>query len=155
MITVFTDGSCNHNQREVSNTGGYAYVVLNESGTKIREFVGKETNTTNNRMELSAVIQALKDLKNIKEEITINSDSQYVVNAINQKWIYNWQRFDFRKGKFNKEIPNADLWREMFSQLRPNIKFKWVKGHLNQNTWNDYIDNLVRKVYQRNFTVIN
>jgi len=153
MMTVFTDGSCNHNQRGVSNTGGYAYVVLNESGTKIREYVGKATNTTNNRMELSAAIQALKDLKNIKEEIIINSDSQYVVNAINQHWIHNWKRFDFKKGKFKQEIPNADLWREMYDLLRPNIKFKWVKSHVSYNAWNNYADNLAGSVYKNSYII--
>jgi len=154
MIVVFTDGSCNFNTRGAKNIGGYCYVVLNESNVKIRDFVGKETNTTNNRMELMAVISALQSLKNTNEEIVVHSDSQYVVNSINQKWINNWKLHDFRKGKNGKDILNRDLWIEMYSLLKPNIKFKWVKGH-NSNIWNEYCDKLVQSVYQKPRIVIN
>jgi len=155
MITVFTDGACNHNKIGTPNIGSFAYVVLNESGNKIKESVTKELNTTNNRMELKAVIAALKDLKQYKSDILICSDSQYVVNPINQNWIANWKKNNFQRGKFKKDIPNKDLWLEFCALLTPNVKLKWVKGHSAENVWNDYVDKLGQTVFTKKFTIIN
>ncbi len=154
MYTIFTDGSCDINYRGAKNIGGYAFVIINEHGVKTHEYVDKEENTTNNRMELMAVITAMKYANKLGEETLINSDSQYVVNSINQGWLQNWKRMDFKKGKFKKEIPNADLWKILDEQLSPKIKFKWVKSHTNTNSWNDYVDGLANKVFEKNFRVI-
>ena len=157
MITVFTDGGCDINRRGAKNSGGFAYVIINDSGIKIREFVNKYPNTTNNQMELMAVVSALNAVKDLKEDIVIHSDSKYVVDSINLKWINKWQTKGFSKKNGTEFIPNAPWWKEIWEILltRPNITFKWVKAHTNTNTWNDYVDKLVQSVYQKNFTVIN
>jgi len=154
MITIFTDGSCNYNKLGTNNLGGYSFVLINENGIKISEGSGKEEKTSNNRMELRAVIESLKACKNSNEEIIVCSDSQYVVNAINQKWLLSWRKNEYKKGKRGKEVPNKDLWEELFSLLKPNIKFKWVEGHNKNNVWNEYCDRMARKAYERKFTII-
>jgi len=140
MWYIYTDGACDVNDRTKTNTGAYGYITINDSGVKIAEFVHTEHNTTNNRMELKAVLQVLEDYANHKEEITIMSDSTYVVNAINKKWINKWQKRKFQKQ--GKDIPNKDLWEKYLTLVKPNISFKWVKGH-STNIHNQYVDKLV------------
>ena len=158
MMTIFTDGGVDHNNRKnINNIGGYAYIILNDSGIKIHEYFNKTRQTTNNRMELSAVIAALSYIKNSDEEIIIYSDSTYVVSPFELKWINKWKDNNFLKKNSVEEMPNASLWKELCELLQnfPNVNFKWIKAHQNQNTWNDYVDKLVQSVYQKNFTVIN
>lgn len=152
MITIFTDGSCDINKRGAKNIGGYAYVILNEYGIKIHEFVGKELNTTNNRMELKAVIESIKKVGNTRDEVLIHSDSQYVVNAINQKWVNNWAKKGFVKGQYKKDIPNRDLWEELLGLLRPNIRLVWVRGH-NGNKFNEECDALASSVFKKDYII--
>lgn len=154
MITIFTDGSCSFNSKNAKNKGGYSFVAINEHGEKIYEFVGSDVNTTSNRMELKAILAALKFIGSHKGQITIFSDSQYVINSINQKWIYNWQKKDFKRGHYKKPIPNDDLWKEVYEHItqKPNITFKWCRGHSN-NKWNEYCDQLAKSVWYKNFIV--
>jgi ribonuclease HI len=117
-VDVFTDGSAR------GNPGPGGYGVLLKSGSLYKELSAGYRNTTNNRMELLAVIVALETLKMQGMHVTIHTDSKYVCEAVEKRWVFGWQQKEF-KGK-----KNADLWRR-FLQLYPTqkITFKWIKGH--------------------------
>lgn len=128
-IIIYTDGASRGNP----GPGGYGAILMYNG--KCKEICGGYKKTTNNRMELLAVIEALKSLKKNTIPVTIFSDSQYVVNAISKGWLHNWVKTDFKGGKKNK-----DLWLEYYS-LSKNFKIKiiWVKGHA-QNPYNNRCD---------------
>ncbi len=130
MITVYTDGSSRGNP----GPGGYGIVL--KSGAHRKEVSQGFNYTTNNRMELMSVIVALEMLKNANSEVVVYSDSKYVVDSIEQKWVFGWQKKGF-KGK-----KNPDLWKR-FLQIHPKhkVKFKWIKGH-NENPENERCDEL-------------
>ena len=130
-ITIYTDGSSRGNP----GPGGYGTILM--SGNHRKELSQGYHHTTNNRMELMAVIAGLKALKKTGQHITIYSDSQYVVKAWEEGWLKNWIKTNFKGGK-----KNQDLWRE-FNDLaqRHVIKFKWVKGH-SSNPFNNRGDEL-------------
>lgn len=129
-ITIYTDGSSRGNP----GPGGYGAILMYNDLKK--EISGGYRYTTNNRMELMAVIAALKILKKKNLDIIIYSDSSYVVNTVEKKWLNSWIKNDF-KGKKNK-----DLWL-MYNELAKdyNIQFKWVKGHAS-NAFNNRCDHL-------------
>ncbi len=128
-IHIYTDGSARGNP----GPGGYGAILM--SGNHRKELSKGYRLTTNNRMELMAVIAALRSLKKHDIPITIFSDSQYVVNATNKGWLANWIKTDFKGGKKNK-----DLWTEYYKLSRPfKIKFVWVKGHAD-NPYNNRCD---------------
>lgn len=118
---MYTDGSSRGNP----GPGGYGTILIWKGHTK--ELSAGYRLTTNNRMELMAVIAGLEALKKAGLEITIYSDSQYLVNAVEKGWLNNWIATNFKGGKKNK-----DLWLR-YNQLaeRNNIRFVWVKGHAN------------------------
>lgn len=130
MITVYTDGSSRGNP----GPGGYGIVL--KSGSHRKEVSQGFKYTTNNRMELMSVIVALEMLKNANSEVVVYSDSKYVVDSIEQKWVFGWQKKGF-KGK-----KNPDLW-QRFLKIHPKhkVKFKWIKGH-NENPENERCDEL-------------
>lgn len=130
MIEIYTDGSSRGNP----GPGGYGVVL--KKGKHYKELAQGFRKTTNNRMELLAVIIGLETLKKAGENVTVYSDSKYVVNAINQKWIFGWQKNGFKDKK------NPDLW-QRFLKIYPkhNVKFEWVKGH-NGHTENERCDKL-------------
>jgi ribonuclease HI len=117
-VDIYTDGSAR------GNPGPGGYGVILKSGSLYKELSAGYRNTTNNRMELLAVIVALEAMKIHGLHITIHTDSKYVCEAVEKRWVFGWQQKGF-KGK-----KNADLWRR-FLQLYPTqkISFKWVKGH--------------------------
>ena len=134
-IILATDGSCLGNQSDI-NYGGYGGIII--INRKEYEFSGNLSNTTNNRMELLAVIEGLKlieELNKSKLPITIYSDSQYVVKSINE-WLEGWKSKNFRK------IKNVDLWKR-YVKVSENlsITLEWVKAH-NGNTLNERADTL-------------
>ncbi len=130
-ITIYTDGSSRGNP----GPGGYGAVLM--FGKHRKELSGGYKHTTNNRMELMAVIEGLKALKTKNIPVTIYSDSQYVVNAVTKGWLANWVKTDFKGGKKNK-----DLWMQYYKLSAAfNIKFVWVKGHAN-NPHNNRCDEL-------------
>jgi len=131
QIKIFTDGASRGNP----GRGGYGVVLI--WGTYKKELSKGFRKTTNNRMELMAVIEGLKQLKKDHLPVTIYSDSQYVVKAIEEGWLKNWMRTNFKGGKKNR-----DLWTE-YHELsgRFNIKLKWVKGHAD-NPFNNRCDEL-------------
>lgn len=145
-IRVYTDGACSGNP----GPGGWAMVWNTEQ--KCEQYSGHNVSTTNNRMELTAVIQCMKKIiksGNKSDLHEIYSDSAYVVNAINNKWLYRWQENGWRS-KQKEEIKNQDLWEVAFKCLRriedagQKIKFIKVKGH-SGNTFNELVDKLAKE----------
>lgn len=120
MIKVYTDGAARGNP----GPGGYGIVLISEKHGLRKELCAGFRKTTNNRMELLAVIVALETLKIPKSEVLIYSDSSYVVNAIEKGWLTNWVKINFKNKK------NADLWmRYLRIAKHHQVKLKWVKGH--------------------------
>ena len=117
-ITIYTDGAAKGNP----GPGGYGVVLM--AGPHRKELSGGEAVTTNNRMELLAVITGLEALKVENANVTIYSDSKYVVDAVEKGWIWNWVKTRF-KGK-----KNEDLWMRFLKIYQKHrVKFVWVKGH--------------------------
>jgi len=128
-ITIYTDGSSRGNP----GPGGYGAVLM--SNGKIKELSGGYRKTTNNRMELMGVIAALTALKKDGLNITLYTDSQYIVKAIKEGWLNKWLATNFAKGKKNK-----DLWVKFYDLYkRHHINFVWVKGHAD-NEYNNRCD---------------
>ncbi|HCN82325.1 MAG TPA: ribonuclease HI [Sphingobacteriaceae bacterium] len=118
MIEIFTDGASS------GNPGPGGFGVILRSGNHYKEISAGFRKTTNNRMELLAAITGLEAIKSPDQEVLIYSDSKYVIDAIEKKWIYGWMKKGFT-GKKNK-----DLWlRFMTAYSKHKVKFKWVKGH--------------------------
>ncbi|MEQ9286694.1 MAG: ribonuclease HI [Cyclobacteriaceae bacterium] len=118
MVTIYTDGSSRGNP----GPGGFGTVLL--SGKYRKEISGGYRKTTNNRMELLAVIAGLEALKKTGTEVTIYSDSKYVVDSVEKGWLWGWVKKGF-KGK-----QNADLWKRFIPVYKlQKVKFQWVKGH--------------------------
>ena len=136
MIEIYTDGSCLENP----GNGGWA-AIINENGNT-RKISGNEKNTTNNRMELMAPINALKDM-NPKEEIEIYTDSQYVKLGITE-WINTWTKNNWKTSK-KKKIKNKDLWLQLYDLNQSfKIKWNWVRAHAG-NPLNEEVDLLAKK----------
>ena len=128
-ISIYTDGSSRGNP----GPGGYGAILL--YGDKRKELSAGYRKTTNNRMELLGVIAALEALKKPGLSITLYTDSQYIVKAINEGWLKKWIATNFAGGKKNK-----DLWLRFFELAKQQtIKFVWVKGHA-QNAFNNRCD---------------
>ena len=122
-VTIWTDGACSGNP----GPGGWAAILRCGEAEKVLS--GGEANTTNNRMELTAVIRALEALKR-PCRVTLYSDSKYVVDAMNQGWVYAWQKKGWMRTK-NEPAKNPELWQRLLELLRTQEKvdFLWVKGH--------------------------
>ena len=121
-VEIFTDGACSGNP----GPGGYG-VVLRYKGRE-KELCGGEAQTTNNRMELTAVIEGLSAL-NEKCSVTLYSDSKYVVDAITKGWAKKWRSNGWMRTKTEPAL-NSDLWKKVLNLLQEHdVKFVWVKGH--------------------------
>ena len=121
-VEIFTDGACSGNP----GPGGWGAVL--RYGNKEKELCGGEKNTTNNRMELTAVIKALSALKE-PCQVKLTTDSKYVVDSINLGWARSWQKNGWRKAD-KKPALNAELWEQLLSLLEIHtVEFVWVKGH--------------------------
>jgi ribonuclease HI len=143
-LIVYTDGASRGNP----GPGGYGAIL--KWGDVQKELSQGYRKTTNNRMELMAVIAALEDLKKEGLNITIYSDSQYVVKAVEEGWLKNWMATNFKGGKKNK-----DLWTRFFElSKKHNIKFIWVKGHAS-NTYNNRCDELATTAADANNLLID
>ena len=118
IINIYTDGSAKGNP----GPGGYGIVL---SYNKIKKELSEGFKlTTNNRMELLAVIIGLESIKETGYKIIIYSDSKYVVDAVNKKWVFNWEKINYKKKK------NSDLWKRFLKIYRMHqVVFKWIKGH--------------------------
>ncbi len=130
-LKIYTDGSSRGNP----GPGGFGAVLL--WGDAQKELSGGYRLTTNNRMELLAVIKALESLKKRDISVTIYTDSQYIVNSVEKKWLNKWIKTDFKGGKKNK-----DLWLNFYALSKHfKLRFIWVKGHAD-NRWNNRCDEL-------------
>lgn len=130
MIEIFTDGASK------GNPGPGGYGVILRSGAHNKELSGGFRKTTNNRMELMGVITGLEAIKNEGQEINIYSDSKYVIDPIEKKWLIGWQKKDFKDKK------NPDLWKRLIPLLKKHkVTFHWVRGHAG-HTENERCDEL-------------
>lgn len=133
-ITIYTDGACSGNP----GPGGWGAILM--MGDVRKEISGGSENTTNNIMELSAVIEALKLLKR-PCKVNVFSDSTYVVNAFNQKWIYGWIKKNWRTAG-GDSVKNKELWQELYSLTKVHdVTFNKVKGHAD-NEFNNRCDEM-------------
>ena len=131
QLIIYTDGSSRGNP----GRGGYGAILM--WGQSRKELSAGYRLTTNNRMELLAVIKALEALTKKNIALTIYTDSQYVVNSVEKKWLDGWIKNDFKDGKKNK-----DLWTRFYKLSKDfSIQFKWVKGHAD-NAFNNRCDEL-------------
>lgn len=133
-VKIYTDGACSGNP----GPGGYGAILIYNNVEK--EISGGELNTTNNKMEMMGVIKALEILKE-KCDVEVYSDSAYVVNSINQKWVYSWKKNNWVKSNKSK-AKNIDLWERMLELISyHNVRFIKVKGHAD-NKYNNRCDTL-------------
>ena len=136
-VTIYTDGACSGNP----GPGGYGAVLIYNGNEK--EISGGEKSTTNNKMEMMGVIKALEMLKE-KCDVEVYSDSAYVVNSINNKWVYSWKKNNWIKSDKSK-AKNIDLWERLLELIDyHNVKFVKVKGHAD-NEYNNRCDKLAVK----------
>lgn len=137
-IEIYTDGACSGNP----GRGGYGIVMKVPEKNYEKRYSQGFRLTTNNRMELLAVITALEKLKSTENDIHIFTDSKYVSDAINQKWIYGWIKKGF------KNVKNPDLWKRMVPLIKVHqTTFHWVKGHAGHRE-NEICDELAVKAAQ-------
>lgn len=130
-IKIYTDGSSKGNP----GPGGYGVVLVSDEGHR-KEVAKGFRKTTNNRMELLSVIVGLEMIKSKPMDVVVFSDSKYVVDAIEKKWVFKWEKVFFDKKK------NADLWKRFLKIYRQhNVRFIWIKGH-NNHTENERCDRL-------------
>jgi ribonuclease HI len=135
-VIIYTDGACSGNP----GPGGWGAVLMYKENKK--EISGANRNTTNNIMEITAVIEALKNLKT-NCEVEVHSDSAYVVNAFNSKWIDGWKKNGWKNSK-KEEVKNKELWMELDELVKKyDVQFKKVKGH-STNIYNNRCDELAR-----------
>ena len=138
LIKIYTDGSSIGNP----GPGGYGIVMLVENENYKKEFSQGFNLTTNNRMELLAVIVALEKIKIKNSKVKVFTDSRYVSDAVEKGWLFNWEKKDFKNKK------NPDLWKRFLTIYNDHeVKFQWVKGH-NNNFYNercDFLANLAAK----------
>lgn len=137
QVTIYTDGACSYNP----GPGGWGAILIYKRTEKT--ISGGEAETTNNRMELLAVIKALSALK-YACEVTLYSDSAYVVNAVQNEWLYAWFHNGWKTAD-KKPVKNKELWEELLSLLsKHRVKFVKVKGHAD-NAYNNRCDEIARK----------
>lgn len=145
MIKIYTDGACSENP----GPGGWAVTFNNKK--EIKELSGYEVKTTNNRMELTAIVEAMENIidDTLDRYYSLYSDSAYVINSINNKWVDKWQKNGWETTR-GEEIKNVDLWlrfieaRKCLRRMRVDITFLKVKGH-SGDTFNEYVDKLAKE----------
>tara|TARA_B100001079_G_scaffold34657_1_gene26319 strand:+ start:45 stop:521 length:477 start_codon:yes stop_codon:yes gene_type:complete len=133
-VNIYTDGSSIGNP----GPGGYGIIMVLENNAYKKEVSQGFSLTTNNRMELLAVIVALENIKIINSNVEVFTDSKYVSDAVEKKWVFEWEKLNFKKKK------NPDLWKRFLIIYRKhNVTFTWIKGHNNQpeNERCDYMAN--------------
>lgn len=139
-VDIYTDGACSGNP----GAGGYCAILIFNGIERV--ISGEEDGTTNNRMELLAVIKGLEALKE-PCEVNLYSDSQYVINAINEKWLENWSNSGWR-GSSKKGVKNVDLWQALIPLITMHrVNFIKVKGH-SDNEYNNRCDKIAVGIYK-------
>lgn len=156
-LIVYTDGACSRNP----GPGGYAFIIVKDN-QELLKVSGASKETTNNRMELMAILRSLEHVtKNVykhsvkidlrkKIDVVIRSDSAYCINSISQGWVYSWKTNNW-KTKSGHEVKNTDLWMkivELISNERFNFVFEKVKGHAG-NKYNELVDKLAKNAILR------
>jgi ribonuclease HI len=140
-ITIYCDGACSGNQFK-ANAGGWGAVL--QHGGKFKEIHGGEMNTTNQRMELTACIRALEQLKSAAYTVEVYSDSAYLVNCMHKKWYANWRKNGWKNAK-KEPVENRDLWETLLALLSLyKVTFFKVAGHTG-NELNERADELARQ----------
>ena len=135
-VIIYTDGACSGNP----GPGGYGAILF--YGPHRKEISGGEKNTTNNRMEILAVIKALELLKE-PCKVNVHSDSAYVVNCFEQGWIFNWMKNGWKNSK-KQAVENQDLWQQLWTLMQKHeVRYTKVKGH-SDNEFNNRCDELAR-----------
>ncbi len=134
---IYTDGACLGNP----GPGGWATIIFDKKNKKRIQRVGSEVTTTNNRMELTAIIESLKSIP-LQSNLIVFTDSKYVINGV-QSWIFQWKKNNWL-GSNKKKVKNKDLW-ILLDDLTKNheIKWNWVKGH-SGDQFNEEVDKLAR-----------
>lgn len=147
ILRIYTDGGCAGNQSD-ENLGGWGAVL--EYGSAVKELHGCERNTTNNRMEMTALLRAFEALKKDGQTIQVFSDSSYLMDCFRKGWYKNWQKNGWKtSGK--KPVENQDLWQALIPYLdRHDIRFFRVKGHVNLNSQVTDLDKLYAKFVEWN-----
>lgn len=144
-INIYTDGAAKGNPGK----GGYGIIMELVGTNYVKEFSEGYRLTTNNRMELMAVIKALKKLNKPAMEITIYTDSRYVVDAVEKRWVFGWEKKAFKDKK------NSDLWKEFLKEYRKHtITFVWIKGH-NEHPQNERCDFLATQAADKTRLLID
>lgn len=135
-VDIYTDGACSGNP----GVGGWCAILMYNG--HVKEISGYNKQTTNNRMEVFSIIQGLMQLKE-PCEVTVYSDSAYAVNTINEGWLENWKRNNWKNAK-NESVKNQDLWNDLTVRMRGHVvRFVKVKGH-SDNVYNNRCDELAR-----------
>lgn len=135
-VTIYTDGACSGNP----GPGGWGAILM--YGNSKKEISGGQKNTTNNVMELTAALQALKLLK-YPCEVELYSDSAYLVNGFSNGWIYNWKKNNWKTAS-KEPVKNKEIWEEIYNLTKVHkVKFIKVKGH-SDNVYNNRCDELAR-----------
>jgi len=143
MIEIFTDGAAS------GNPGPGGYGVILRSGQHYKELSQGFRKTTNNRMELLAVIKGLEALKSLNQNVIITSDSKYVIDSIEKRWVHGWVQKGFKDKK------NKDLWlRYLEASKHHNVKFNWIRGH-NGHPENERCDELAVNAYKQKDLLID
>jgi len=144
QVNLYTDGAASGNP----GPGGYG-LILEWEGTPYKKTLSQGyVHTTNNRMELRAVIKGLQMLKKCPLDVVVYTDSKYVSEAVDKKWVFAWEKKGFKNKK------NADLWIEFLKVFRKhNVKMEWIKGH-NQHPQNEYCDKLAVKASKQTDSLI-
>ena len=159
LFRIFTDGSCKNNGRD-NTVGGWAYVILDENDNIVKEDYAAQYDTTNNRMEMTAIIESVLGLLSYLNEvecdkdpkIEIYTDSAYVHSCIKDKWYKSWIKNDW-KNSTKQPVKNKDLWEVLIRFFEDEqFSFYKVKGHsTSQNKysyWNNYVDELAQSAAQ-------
>lgn len=140
-VIIYTDGACSGNP----GPGGWGAILMYKGAKK--EISGGMKQTTNNIMEVTAVIEALKCLK-VESDVQVYSDSAYTVNAFNQGWIYNWMKKGWKTAS-GEPVKNKELWQELYALIKKHkVEFIKVKGH-SDNEFNNRCDEMAREAIKK------
>lgn len=146
-VNIYTDGACSGNQDE-KNFGGWGAIL--EYGKHKKEAFGGETDTTNNRMELTALAEALDMLTREDLPVRVFSDSAYLIRCMNEKWYMNWEKNGW-KNAAKKPVENRDLWERIIKHLsKHDFIFYLVKGHVNLDSEKIDVDKLYKNFMAKN-----
>ena len=149
QIIIYADGACSNNQ-ESDNIGGWGAILL--FNDKKKEIYGSEKNTTNNKMELTACIKALQEIKIDKYPVSIYTDSAYIVNCFKEKWYESWKKKNWHNSK-KQPVANKDLWVQLISlSQKYKVTYHKVAGHsgIDLNERADQLAQLAIKEYKNN-----